>query len=168
MDGAPVSAIFSACGLFRYRLERDLGRDGPTVAILGVNPSMAGAEVNDQTIRKDIGFGARHGWGRLIKGNKFARVATDVAELRMVDDPKGPENDAHLVGIMTDADMVLAAWGPLSKLPKNLRRRWLTVARIADDIGKPLMCFGTALDGQPLHTLMLPYTAELVEWRRPR
>lgn len=53
-----MSAIISECGLYRVRLERDLGRAGPAVAILGVNPSTADATANDATIRKDIGFGA--------------------------------------------------------------------------------------------------------------
>jgi hypothetical protein len=74
-----LSAIFSECGLFRYRLERDLERSGPVVAILGVNPSTADAEKNDQTIRKDIGFGRLLGWSRIIKANK-----NEDASLRIV------------------------------------------------------------------------------------
>ena len=162
-----MSAIISDCGLYRVRLERDLGRSGPVVAILGVNPSTADATVNDATIRKDIGFGARHGWGRLIKGNKFAYRATDVKVLRSVADPVGPDNDAHLEAIMRDADIVIAAWGPLSKLPTPLRRRWKDVVAIADRVGVRLKCFGTAKDGQPRHTLMLPYGTPLVDWKLP-
>jgi len=162
-----MSAIFSDCGFYRWRLERDLGREGPTVALLGVNPSTAGAVVNDQTIRKDIGFGAVHGWGRIIKGNKFGWCAKDIKALRAAPDPIGPENDAHLEQIMRDADVVVACWGPLAKLPKELRRRWYKVARIADAVGKPLWCFGTAQDGQPLHTLTLAYSTPLIPWKRP-
>jgi hypothetical protein len=161
------SAIISECGTWRYRLERDLGRDGPTVAILGVNPSTADAEVDDQTIRKDMGFGARLGWGRLIKGNKFAYRATDVKALRRVADPIGPENNDHLIQIMLDADIVIAAWGPLSKLPEKLRSRWRRLVIYADAAGKPLHCFGTAKDGQPLHTLMLAYETPLIRWEHP-
>lgn len=162
-----MSAIFSSCGFYRYRLERDLGRPGPIVAIIGVNPSKADAEANDQTIRKDIGFGERLGWGRLIKGNKFAHVATDVRELRTIADPVGPENNDYLTGIIMGADIVIAAWGPLAKLPKPLRRRWRTVTEIARGLDKTLMCFGVAKDGQPLHTLMLAYDTPLVTWKRP-
>lgn len=162
-----MSAVLSPCDLFRYRLERDLGGPGPVVAILGVNPSIADATVNDQTIRKDIGFGRSLGWSRIIKGNKFAYRATDVRALRTARDPIGPENDAHLEQIMRDADLVVAAWGPLSKLDQSMRRRWTTVAVMADRVGKPLQCFGTAKDGHPLHTLTLPYAATLRPWRAP-
>ena len=68
---------------------------------------------------------------------------------------------------MRSAPVVIAAWGPLSKLPKSLRRRWLTVCRIADEAGAKLMCFGTAGDGQPRHPLMLAYDTPLIEWKRP-
>lgn len=161
------SAILSPCGLYRYRLERDLGRDGPTVMISSVNPSTADAEKNDQTIRKDMGFGARLGWGRLIKGNKFAWRATDVKALRVAPDPVGPENDAHLEQMMRDADLHIVAWGPLSKLPDRLRTRWRKVVTIADRVGCKLYCFGTAQDGHPRHPLMLAYDTPMIEWKRP-
>lgn len=173
-DDTPAgSAIFSGENppIYRYRLERSLSLWGPTVALLGVNPSKAGAEVNDQTITKDIGFGERLGWGRIIKGNLFARISTDVRGLRESltnpIDPIGPENDAHLRQIMTDADIVVPCWGPTAKVPKAIRNRWRSVARIADDLGKPLWCFGVAQDGQPRHTLMLAYATPLIPWVRP-
>lgn len=162
-----MSAILSADGLHRYRLERDLGQPGPIAAILGVNPSTADAVVNDHTIRKDMGFGQRLGWGRIIKGNKFAFRATDVNELRYAADPIGPDNAKHLEQIMRDADIVVAAWGPLAKLPPRLRNQWTEVVLIAQRIGVRLQCFGTAKDGQPRHTLMLSYTTPLQDWVIP-
>lgn len=161
-----MSAIISPCGRYRTRLERDLGQPGPVVAIIGVNPSTADATANDQTIRKDIGFGRILGWTRIIKGNKFAYRATDVRELAFVSDPVGRDNDLHLEQIMRDADICIAAWGPLSKLPLRLRGRYLDVLRIAREVGKPLHCFGVAKDGQPRHTLMLPYSTPLTLWRQ--
>lgn len=158
------SALLSDCGTFRWRLERETGIAGLVAAILGVNPSTADAEKDDATIRKDMGFAARLGWRRIIKGNKFACRATDVRELRKARDPIGPENDAHLERIMQDADLVVAAWGPLTKLPPHLRGRWKRVVEIARLVDKPLYCFGTCQDGQPRHTLMLAYDTPLVEW----
>lgn len=162
-----MSAVFSACRTWRWRLDREFVQPGPAVAILGVNPSTADEATNDQTIRKDIGFGSRLGWGRIIKANKFAYCSTDIKGLRSAPDPVGPENDAYLEQIMREADQVIAAWGPLAKLPPNLRRRWRKVTSIADRLGVSLFCFGTAKDGQPLHTLMLAYDTPLIEWKRP-
>lgn len=159
------SAVISDCGKYRYRLERDIGRFGNTaIAFIMVNPSTADASVDDATIRKCIGFAERHGFGRLIVGNKFAWRATDVKELQTAPDAIGPENDAYLGKIMGDADLIVAAWGPLSKLPIRLRKRWLAIKSTADLLGKTLHCLGTAGDGQPRHPLMLAYDTPLTEW----
>lgn len=163
-----ASAIISDCGTWRYRLERDLGAAaGPVVAIFGVNPSTADAVVDDQTIRKDMGFGRRLGWKRIIKGNKFAFRAKDVNKLGTASDPVGPENDAHLERIMRDADLHIVAWGPLAKLPWRLRGRWARVVRIAAEVGCPLYSFGIVGDGMPRHTCMIGYDTVLVPWRVP-
>lgn len=161
------SAVISQCGLYRWRLDRDMKRPGRTAMIAGVNPSTADGQVDDQTIRKDYGFAERLGIGRFIKVNKFAFRATDVGALRTVSDPVGPENDAHLEQAMRDADLHIVAWGPLSKLPPHLRGRWRTVVEIARRVGCPLYCLGTAQDGQPRHTLMLAYATPLTSWIAP-
>jgi len=165
-----VTAIFTGPNdEYRVRLERDV--DGlfgtTTAALIGVNPSTADATANDQTIRKDMGFARLHGWRRIIKGNKFGFRATDVRELAQAADPIGPETDLYLEQIIRDADIVVACWGRLGKLPARLRDRWRDVAAIADNVGKPLYCLGTADDGHPLHTLTLPYSARLQLWNPP-
>jgi hypothetical protein len=132
-----------------------------------VNPSTADATHDDATIRRVIGFTERLGGGWAIVGNKFAFRATDVNALKTATDPRGPENDAHLEAIMAAAPVVIAAWGPLAKLPPNLRRRWRTVAAIADKVGAKLMCLGTAQDGHPRHPLMLAYDTPLIPWKAP-
>jgi hypothetical protein len=172
--GAPMlpglaagSAIISPCGLYRVRLERELSDAGMVAAICGVNPSTADALIDDQTIRKDMGFGRRLGWRRIIKVNKFAFRATDVKALRSARDPIGSDNDLHIEQAFREADIAIAAWGPLSKLPDRLRTRWRKVAAIAESVGKPLHCFGTAQDGHPRHTLMLAYDTPLIEWSPP-
>jgi hypothetical protein len=166
-----MSALFSeggeATALFRWRLDRDVQAEGIVAVLCGVNPSTAGAEKNDQTIRKDVGFARIHGWRRIIKVNKFAFRATDVRKLAGAFDPIGPDNDAHLAQAFADADVIVPCWGPLAKLPKRLRRRYIEVARIMERAGKPTMCLGTAKDGQPLHTLTLSYETPLVPWSRP-
>lgn len=166
-----MSAVFSEGGeeraLFRWRLDRDVQAKGIVAALIGVNPSTAGAEANDQTIRKDLGFARVHGWRRIIKVNKFAFRATDVRELNNAFDPIGPECDDYLRQVFAEADVLVPCWGPLTKLPKRLRRRYIEVAWMMERTGKPILCFGTAKDGQPLHTLTLSYETPLVPWVRP-
>lgn len=163
-----MNAIISLCGLFRYRLERHGLSGAGAVAWIMVNPSTADATEDDQTIRRVIGFSERLGAGWLIVGNKFACQATDVGELRTCADPRGPDNDRHLAEIMREAQTVIVAWGPLSKLPPTLRKRWTTVAMIARDAGVTLQCLGTAKDGHPRHPLMLAADTPLQPWTPPR
>lgn len=161
------SAIISSCGVWRYRLDRGLGGRGPSVAIIGVNPSTATADTDDQTIRRELGFGQRLGWRRLIKGNKFAFRATDVDRLAVVADAVGPENDRYLEQIFRDADLHIVAWGRLSKLPAPLRARWKAIVALSDSLGCELMCWDVGKDKHPRHPLRLPYTTKLVPWRMP-
>ncbi|CEJ15985.1 hypothetical protein BN1110_06336 [bacterium YEK0313] len=163
------SAIFSPCGAFRLRLDRDLGLPGRSAAICGVNPSRAGSEVDDQTIHKIYGFAVRNGIGRFAMVNKFAFVATDVRELHAasVADPVGRENDAHIRAAFAEADIVIVAWGSLAKLPPILRTRWRVVTAIAESLGKDLHCLGVTSDGHPRHPLMLSYATPLQFWTAP-
>ena len=163
-----MSAWFSEGGeadaIWRWRLDREVAEAGRVAALVGVNPSTAGVEKNDQTIRKDIGFARIHGWRKIIKVNKFEFRATDVRELRTAMDPVGAENDRYLAEAFSEADVIVPCWGPLAKLPKGLRRRWLQVKMLAERSGKPILCLGTCNDGHPRHTLMLSYDAVLSPW----
>jgi hypothetical protein len=163
---ASGSAVISPCGRYRYRLERDGPGEGRTVVIM-VNPSTADAEQDDATIRKLKGFGARHNWGRIIVGNLFAYRATDVRELAKVDDPIGPLNDMHLNMMENEAERIVVAWGPVTKVPPRIRSRWMGFVgerrafRQLYCIGEPAKC------GHPKHPLMLPYDSPILQWEPP-
>lgn len=88
-------------------------------------------------------------------------------ELARAADPVGPECDEYLCQIFAEADVIVPCWGPLAKLPARLRSRWREVAAMMRAAGKPILCLGTAKDGQPLHTLTLAYSTPLVPWREP-
>ena len=163
-----MNAVISPCGKYRYRLGRQLsaGPGSPVATVIMVNPSTADANKDDATIRKLKVFGERNGWGRLIVGNLFAYRATDVRELGTVSDPVGPENDEHLQAMIDEADVLIVAWGPVSKQPKYQRARWrrliaLTRNRVVYSIGEPAKC------GHPKHPLMLGYSLPLLPWNAP-
>lgn len=159
------NAIISPCGTYRYRLERD-GPGAGATAIIMVNPSTADAEQDDATIRKLRGFGERYQWGQLIVGNLFAYRATDVRELATAANPVGPDNDLHLMDILREADRLVVAWGPASKLPKRLRTRYRRVLEIAHMVSRRPMSIGKpAKDGHPCHPLMLAYNTPLQPWK---
>ncbi len=161
------TAVFSECGLYRYLLEHDFGGTGPVVSLGMVNPSDADDEKNDPTMTKVDGFCARLGASKVKVWNPFALVSKDVRHLRTAVDPIGPENDAYIEQAIRDADIHIVAWGPLAKLPKNLRTRWRDVVSVLERAGARPMCWGTAQDRQPRHPLMVAYATPLIPWSAP-
>ncbi|HEP6287956.1 TPA: DUF1643 domain-containing protein, partial [Burkholderia vietnamiensis] len=159
-----MSAIISSCCGYRYRLEREIAPTGIVVAFFGVNPSRADASVRDQTDLKWTGFAHRRGARKYIAGNPFAYRSPYVRDLVAVVDPIGPENDAHLAQIITDADMLVPCWGDRGKLPKCLRPRLDVMADMLRASGKPVKVFGLTTGGDPKHPLMLSYDTKLIEW----
>lgn len=166
----PNTARFSPCELYRYTLTRELGGDRPLV-ICGLNPSTATADVNDPTIRREIGFAERWQYGRLFKVNAYAWRATDPDDMkrerRAGVDVIGPENDAAIRDAAELAKMCggifIAAWG------RNIEReREFDIARILISVGIPVWCFGTDRKtgaAYPEHPLYVGYTRELREWQ---
>lgn len=162
-----MSAVISNCGVYRYRLERELQQDGPVFAYFGVNGSTATATVDDHTVRKWIGFTQRNGGSRLIVGNAFGYRATDVGQLSIVDDPVGPDNDRHLMEIIAAADILVPCWGRRDKLASPLHWRLDALRDQLFASGKPVKVWGWTKSGDPLHPLTLGYDMPLVAWVRP-
>lgn len=164
------AAVISEDGQYRYLLERHgVTDDGNprTLLAIGVNPSDADAERDDPTIVRLYGFCRTLGYGNLLVANKFGRRSPNVKVLRDAGDPIGPENVRYLAHAMKQADLVLACWGPMSKLPEALRGQWKTVVKLADARGLTLYCLGTAQDGHPRHPLMLAADTKLEIWNPP-
>lgn len=162
-----MSAVISACGLFRYRLDREVSLlGGNVIAFFGVNPSTAGATAEDQTTRKWRGFAERAGAARYIAGNAFALRSTDVGGLSLAPDPVGPENDRHLAEIMAEADILVPCWGARAKLPPALQPHLDRLTDLLFASGKPVRVLGLTTAGDPLHPLTLSYDRPLVAWAR--
>lgn len=167
-NAAGRSAVVSACGKYRYRLEREVATEGPTFAYFGINPSTADATIDDATVRKWIGFTKVNGGRRFIVGNVFAYRSTDVKGLTLAGDPYGPENPMHLNQIIEDADILVPCWGDRKKLDRRLQSNfdWIKARFLVS--GKPVMTFGFTSSGDPKHPLMLGYKTPLIDWvRRP-
>ena len=116
-----MGAVISECGLYRYRLDRDVQPEGLVFAFFGINPSTADAAKDDPTVKKWRGFALRNGCRKFIVGNVFAFRSTDPKGLRFTDDPFGPERYEYLEQIISEADVLIPCWGNLNKMPKALR-----------------------------------------------
>lgn len=154
-------------GSYRHELWRIWDRSLPIGAFIGLNPSTATAETDDHTIRKEIGFATRWGWGGFYKFNLFAFRSTDPKGMWAAEDPVGPSNDEAFAGIKGRGFVaVVAAWGAFKH-----RRATARIARVLAgplrDV--PLWCIGEPTpDGYPRHPLMLGYERTLRVWRAGR
>jgi hypothetical protein len=151
-----TDAHFSNDRTYRYWLIRIWDGTLPINCSCGLNPSTADEYKNDPTVRKDIGFSERQGFGGLLKLNLSAYRSTDPKGMR--DKPIGRKNTAaHLRQYFEEfyAAQFIAAWGCNGRYLGDQARAVLAEFPEA-------VCFGRNLDGTPRHTLMLPYTTELV------
>ncbi len=164
------TACFSDCGTWRYWLKREWDFEKPYGAIIGINPSTAGADDDDQTIRKGIGFAKRWGWGGFWMINPFAFVSTDQRNLLTAADPVGEENDFYLGEIIAGASAmggVVAAWGS-AKTPAVRRLLDVRLEQMRHKrtiLPERLLCLGHTADGSPRHPLMLAYDTPLKPWK---
>lgn len=169
-----MSAIFSPCGQFRYRLEREIEyapmlkrKTRLLIAWIGVNPSDAGEEVNDQSVRKMMGFSERAWAHGMMVGNLHARVSKDVKRLASFDDTgscEGALNGLHVASIIDLCDLIIPCWGSRAKLPPRLRGAIDHMRATLAASGKPIRVLGLTKSGDPNHPLMLAYDTPLKGW----
>jgi hypothetical protein len=87
------SAVFSACGSYRYSLTRSWQSGARNAAIfIMLNPSTADSERDDPTIRRCIGIARSLGCVGVHVVNLFAFRATDPRDMKAARDPVGPDN----------------------------------------------------------------------------
>lgn len=155
-DGtARAWATFSADRRYRYLLARLWDPDGTWLSCGMLNPSSAGADRDDPTIRRVVGFARRDHFGGVLVWNAAALIATNPRELTKADDPIGPRNEeAVLCGVTAPSlARVVIAWGrPINQaIARLLRRTYLTVT-----CRRPLHQFGQLTKaGWPRHPLYL-------------
>ena len=156
-----TDAYLSEDRQYRYWLRRVWAEEKALLCVIGVNPSTADERENDATIRKDIGFARRLGFGGILMLNVGAYRSRDPLKWRQAPDMIGPENSAeHLKGYVKRfrAAKVVAAWG------KNGN---YAIAQCESIIGAfpELWCWGLNQDATPVHPLMLSYSTPLRRFR---
>lgn len=154
-------AVISDCGIYRYSLIRRWADDGPVATFLMLNPSVADAEKDDNTIRRDIGFARAWGCAAMVALNLYAFRATQPRVLWTAIDPVGPENDAFLSRYAQRASdrgwPLIAAWGAHARPD-----------RVAAVLALPgmtaLQALGVTKSGAPRHPLYVKADAPLQPW----
>ena len=165
-----MSAVLSADGLHRLRLDREVQESGPVFAYFGINPSTADAERDDPTVKKLREFTRINGGSRFIVANVFSYRSTDVRALKKIDVRACNtwESLVHLGNVIAEADILVPMWGDVAKVSARHRGTVLalleTLERLAPSLGKKLLHFGVTQGGSPRHPQYLPYSTPLTPW----
>lgn len=146
-------AVFSDCQRYRYRLWRTWDSSKKPLVMVMLNPSIADAEQNDPTVERCQRRALAMGFGGLQVTNIFALVSTDPGALYETEDPVGPKNNAAILEAVSDAGMVLCAWGTHGAHVGRARE----VVAMLRDAGVSPYCLGQNADGSPKHPLYVGY-----------
>lgn len=160
-------------GHYRYQLFRGFkgGEELGRAVFCMLNPSTATDWIDDQTVRKCLGYTFLWGKGSLVVINLFAFRSRHPLNLLHEEDPNGPHNDGTISAVLArheaSRDLLVCAWGASGN--KTLRKRieqrslelWPTLA------GHEPQCLGLAKDGSPRHPLMTSYKIEPTPYALP-
>ena len=164
LGGMACSATFSGCEAYRYLLTWRWAAEPLLVAWM-LNPSTATHERLDPTIAGLVSRARAwsHGGVRVI--NLFAFRATQPAAMKRAADPVGPDNDAVIVEVLSEAalagDVVICGWGNHGRH----RGRDREAAALAASTGAVLHALQTNADGSPKHPLYIGHHIPPTPWR---
>jgi hypothetical protein len=150
----PNGAHFSDCGQFRHLLWRCWDPSLPTLGYCCLNPSMAGADREDQSSRKFRGFASLLGYGSYITCNLYDFIATDPKFLKKLGYPTSEANGAAIKLVAKLSAQVICAWGAEAR---GLARP-AAVLKLLRVEGVTPMALKLTDDGIPRHPLYLPYS----------
>lgn len=133
-----------------------------TCLFIMLNPSTADALNDDPTIRRCVSFAKAWKYDRLEVVNLFAYRTKSPSELKALldkDDPVGRSNIKYVQQAMTDAGLIVCAWGVHgSHLDQDETvLGWLPFER-------KIYSLGTTKDGSPKHPLYIAADTKLVEF----
>jgi hypothetical protein len=152
-------AVISACGQYRYTLERRWGTGAIAVFVL-CNPSTADALEDDQTVRKCRGFARRWGCGGFVILNPCALRSRHPSRLLGAVDPVGIQNEAHAHRVLASTTgPLVVGWG--DALPLELEAHADRLLAIGRSHGRAPLCLGRCDSGRPRHPLTLAYATPL-------
>lgn len=167
---AKSGALFSADERQRYALWRTWGPPGvwlSLLAVVGLNPSTATHEVSDPTVTRVTKRAGQLGFDGLVMLNLFSVRSTDPRGILEDEGWSGGElHDQVLVDAVSNAGLVLAAWGgPYQprKLGRLVEERARKVAAMLGE-HRTLHALAVMKSGAPRHPLYLSYDLQPKPW----
>ncbi len=147
-------AIFSEDRKYRYALWRIWSPTKVFRLQIGLNPSKAGAEIDDPTITRGVKRAWLDGFGGFFQGNMYGFVSTNPDVLLGQGDFIGSENDGYLRWMIAHTNQTVCGWG---SFPPVIKRAGAVLKMITEPY-----CLGINRDGQPKHPLYVAYDTPVV------
>lgn len=136
------------------------------VTFIMLNPSTAGAMVDDPTIRRCVAYGKAWGFDGLMVVNLFSLRATDPSALLKHGDPVGILNTFYIEIAIGHSKLVVVGWGDNAR---KLERRGLLgyqtrIRQICRERKVPITALKLTKAGDPCHPLYLPSALRPRHW----
>lgn len=144
-------ALFCECERYRKLLRRRWA-DGPLLAVMGYNPSLARVEFNDMTLTLIHRRAFKLGYPGFAMLNAYAAVTPYPTELWKLEHPDDPTNDQTIAEQLAESRDLLCAWG--GAIPPARLSRLVTLIKAS---GVRTYCLAVTKDGHPRHPLRVPY-----------
>lgn len=162
VDGVNAWARFSADRTRRYMLGRRWTNQPGSLLFVMLNPSIADALHDDQTIRRCMHFARREYYPAILVINLFSYRATDPGELLDVDEPCDAANAAVLADFARPpTPRTVLAWGAYDRRLGTAGAVLLEQYRAAD---VPLYHLGLTAAGHPRHPCRLGNDVPLIAY----
>lgn len=152
-------AEFSECGKYRYLLWRIWDKQKPMVMFIGLNPSTANADTDDNTIKRIRAIARNLGYGGIYMTNCFPFISTDPDKLNEFGNTA--YNDHVLYTTSQKAKDVVFAWGAfriVQKLGRDTELKGMFPNAKALKLTK---------HGQPWHPLFIAAKTQLIDYGKP-
>lgn len=160
------SDIFiSDCGNYKYWLTKEWDKDLPRVMYIILNPTTADSEIDNQTLKKCIGFAKGWGYGSVEVFNLFSYITKDLNILKNIIEENGeeaaigPENDEWIKIAVEKADLIVLAWGNKGEEFRDRTEKILNILK-----GKKVKCLGKTAKKQPRNPRTLAYYISPVDY----
>jgi hypothetical protein len=146
---------------YRYVLRRVWDVSKPKIAFVGLNPSVASEQIDDNTVRKCINIAKQQGFGKLVMLNAYGYRSTDPLGLKTYPNPEGTLNDRYILQECETSAKIVVAWGSNASDSRhssllNLLERF------------SLWCFAKNKDGKPKHPLYVPLNSQLILYKEAK
>ncbi len=164
MNPPPFKVVLSRCGKYRYLNKFWLSEESwvPVGTFILLNPSTASLTYQGPTAAKTLSAARANGFAQVFVVNLFAYCAPDPRQLRLADDPVGPDNETWIKAACHTAwdtgGKVVCAWGNGGQYRGMGKKilQWLEGQHM------PVHALALTKDGSPQHPLRAPLGGQLL------